>query len=139
MLHSDLIIVNDDRAFAGVPVADTRNSGGFLLVYRDGMTVDESTRTDRQAWGWKVLNHEGFTLDFGNDITSPYWPGGDKQFQCVDAVRTLIAFLSAAAESGPDGENADLFSPATREWAEQHSDELTMLDLELAHLIGEDK
>lgn len=48
---------------------------------------------------------------------------------------TLLSFLTACAESYPDGENADMFPPEVAEWAAQHSDELTMLALEIE---GED-
>ena len=43
---------------------------------------------------------------------------------------TLTSYLTACAESYPDGENADLFPPDVAEWAAQHSDEITMLGLE---------
>lgn len=44
---------------------------------------------------------------------------------------TLLSFLTACAESYPDGENADLFPPPVAEWAAQHSDELAMLRFEI--------
>lgn len=44
---------------------------------------------------------------------------------------TLLSFLTACAESYPDGENADLFPRDVAEWAAQHSDELSMLRFEI--------
>ena len=44
---------------------------------------------------------------------------------------TLASFLGACGESYPDGENADLFSPAVARWAAEHTDDLAMLSYEL--------
>lgn len=54
---------------------------------------------------------------------------------------TLLSFLTACAESRRyatrrygdpmNGENSNLFPPHVGEWAEQHSDELAMLEYEL--------
>jgi hypothetical protein len=65
-----------------------------------------------------------------------------------NALGTLCSFLAACAESrsyvsrtGREGENADLFPDWIGEWAEQYSDELSMLSIELEEspeLIEED-
>lgn len=56
----------------------------------------------------------------------------------LEGFSALLSFLGAAAESyqyrqstGRGGENEGLFEPAIVEWAAGHSDELSMLALEL--------
>lgn len=56
----------------------------------------------------------------------------------LEGFSSLLSFLGAAAESvaysrhsGKPGENADLFPAAVVAWADQHSDDLSMLVLEL--------
>lgn len=65
--------------------------------------------------------------------------GGDLQ----EGMSSLLAFLSAAAESyeyeqrtGKPGENADLFPRPVVEWACQHSDELSCLQMEIEETPG---
>lgn len=53
--------------------------------------------------------------------------GGDVR----EGMLSLLSFLYAAAESYPDGENADLFPPAVVAWADSCADDLTMLQLEI--------
>lgn len=44
---------------------------------------------------------------------------------------SLLSFLSACAESYPDGECADLFPANVAEWAQENSDEISIISLEL--------
>jgi hypothetical protein len=48
-----------------------------------------------------------------------------------EMMRSMLSFLGAAAESYPDGENANLFPPKVTEWAYQNSDEISILSCEL--------
>jgi hypothetical protein len=52
--------------------------------------------------------------------------GGDLK----EGMSSLIAFLSAAGESYPYGENAELFPAAISIWAKDHQDDLFGLSLE---------
>lgn len=47
--------------------------------------------------------------------------GGDT---IVSMFENYLGFLSACAESYPDGENADLFPPTVGEWAKANSDDI---------------
>lgn len=76
------------------------------------------------------------TPDFeytGSDLKSGVG-GGD----LAEGMASLLAFLSACAESrsygertGRAGENADLFPDNVGQWAQAHSDEIGMLQLEI--------
>lgn len=48
--------------------------------------------------------------------------GGTEQ----EGLESLLSFLSAAAESYPDGENADLFDPAIVEWAHENQNDIDL-------------
>lgn len=142
MLHSDQLISNEERVLAAV------GTGGFLLVRRDGLDVSDDIRPsamqtqghlrgDVQGWAWKVLDFEGNLLGHGNDLFSPHHASLKSNYEVVKTLGTLISFLSACAESEEDGENYSLFGPAVRVWAEMNSDELQLLGLEIASMIGE--
>lgn len=95
----------------------------WISIEIDGETSDGRTR---YRWYIDTPNFE----QTGNDLCSGC-QGGSLQ----DGMASLLSFLSAAAESyrykGMDGENADLFPQQVTEWAAQHSDELSMLAMEL--------
>ena len=97
------------------------------------------------------LKHRGTTSE-GRDVYIYYidtpefeYEGDDLKTGCQggqyqEAMKSLLSFLSAAAESYSyqmqtrewgEGENADLFPPNVMEWAYQYSDEIQMLSLEL--------
>ena len=77
------------------------------------------------------------------DLNGKCYSGDDLQSGCqggnlLGGFISLVSFLSGFAESvsyaqrtGKDGDNIDLFPKGLREWAHQHSDELSMLECEL--------
>jgi len=76
----------------------------------------------RAVFEWTV------TLDSGES-----WSSADLKGPVIgpepserEMLGTLLAFLSACAESGEDGEHADLFPPGLREWAEHNADEIAV-------------
>lgn len=76
----------------------------------------------------------------GDDIQSGN-PVANHSNGLQSGLESLLSFLGASAESyqydirrggdGTQGENSDLFPLAVVEWANQHSDELTMAAIEL--------
>lgn len=58
--------------------------------------------------------------------------GGNLQ----EGMASLLSFLGAAAESYPDGENADLFPEAVCAWAYTYSDVISMLQTEIKETKG---
>lgn len=120
-LHSPFIIT--PRLMAGVQIG-----GAFISM------------------GAGPRNTEGRTV-YGSFIDIPEHPeyevkdhcsgcgGGDIQ----QGMESLLSFLGAAAEGygyemrnpGRKSENADLFPAHVTEWAYQHSDEITCLEMEL--------
>lgn len=131
MLHSDMIVQNEERVLAAVGEV-----GGFILVRRDGLDV--RGERDVQGWAWAVLNLDGFTLAEGNDLFSPYFPGPKTNFETIKALGTLVSFLSAWIEADEDSENWGLFDhKALRDWAECNTDEINLLGAEIDHLTGD--
>lgn len=62
----------------------------------------------------------------------------------IEAFRSLLSFLSAAAESrnyrertGREGENEDLFAGPIVDWASANSDEISMVECEIEGEAGE--
>lgn len=88
---------------------------------------------------WRVyIDHKDWTHD-DSSMKSGVGDHGMKSIQ--DGMKSYLSFLSACAESRRyatwrhkdpmKGENSDLFPPHVGEWAEQFSDEITMLELEI--------
>ena len=92
----------------------------------------ESFREDdyRRRYSYSIVTSE-WRYD-GNDIHS----GVGAAIDVEDAARVLFSFLSACAESrdyrdsnGSGGENAELFPEHVGQWAQDNSDDITMLSL----------
>ena len=95
-------------------------SGAFISIEDVGCN-----REGRTCYRWHIDFPTGSTFT-GNDLKSGC-QGGTLQ----EGMASLLSFLSAAAESYPDGENADLFPTAVTEWAYQNSDEISLLGIEI--------
>ena len=98
----------------------------FLSIKFDGETSDGRARYRY------YLDTPGFEFT-SNDLKSGVG-GGSLQ----EGMTSLLSFLSAAAESASyymstkvKGDNFDLFPGQVTQWAYNHSDELSMLSLEL--------
>ena len=77
----------------------------------------------RYVWTWM----RGAREESGDDLASGCGGG-----TLIEGFDSLLAFLSAFAEAkDPDDENHDLFPECMREWAEQNSDEIGMLQCEI--------
>jgi len=91
----------------------------------DGFISLEPTKNrgefGKPVWKWYADIPAG---EFEGDELSGW---GDHRGMMGD----MLAFLSAAAESYPAGENADLFPAPVVEWAQHNSDELCFLREEL--------
>lgn len=92
------------------------------------LSAEGSDSEGRQQYRYVIEDSEGNELAEGNDLRS----GCGDPVDYLDVMETLIGFLTACAESHPDGENADLFPEAVAIWADQHSDELAMAGYELS-------
>ena len=79
----------------------------------------------RTVYRYNITLPCGFTHS-ASDLRSGC-QGGDER----EGLESLLAFLSAAGESFPDGENVDLFPPEVSAWASDNSDELALAALEL--------
>lgn len=95
------------------------------IKVEDGFISLEPTERCREygkpIWKWYVDIPAG---EFeGDDLAG--W--GDHK----EMMASMLSFLGAAAESYPDGENADLFPPPVVEWAHQNSDEIAILSMDL--------
>jgi hypothetical protein len=96
---------------------------------------------DSSGCAW--LSYDGrFIIDLPDSsehIVEHFVPGHSSNLQ--DQFAAVLGFLSACAESrsyaerqgklAMDGENSDLFSEKVGEWAQQMSDELAILELEI--------
>ncbi len=95
------------------------------------------------------IDNAGITSD-GRTQWRYYLDGAGLNYSCDDlksgvggesvqqAFESLLSFLGACAEStayarrsGSAGENADLFPPNVAEWADQNSDEISMMQCEI--------
>lgn len=118
-LNSPFIIT--PRLLPGVQVGDGLISIEYARSDRDGRTV--------YRYHIDIPGHEYS----GTDLRSGC-QGGSLQ----DGMESLLTFMGACGESyryamrtGRQGENTDLFPPAIAEWCYRHSDELSMLALEI--------
>jgi len=109
-IHEPMIITA--RLLPGVRIEDA-----FISVEPTGNRGEYG----KPVWRWFIDLPDG---EFkGDDLAG--W--GDHKAM----METLLAFLEAAAESYPDGENADLFPAPVVAWAHQNSDEISILRMEL--------
>lgn len=95
-------------------------AGATIQLESDGWTQDR-----RMQFRWTIDLPNG-SEQTGNDLRSGV---GGCTLQA--AFGSLLSFLSAAGESWPDGDNADLFPAPVCEWAAQNSDELACLCAEI--------
>lgn len=109
---------------------DTRDKlelsdGSQITVWSDGTDYDPSDAGERQRYTYRIATAQwSYT---GNDIRS----GVGAEVDTADALRTLCSFLGACAESGEHArENASLFPPHVRDWAQQNDDEIAMASME---------
>lgn len=75
---------------------------------------------DRQVFAYRIADVDGAEILTGADLRSGARPFG-APVDLPDMLRSLLTFLSAWAEAGEDGENADLFDAGARDacdWAE---------------------
>lgn len=106
-------------------------NGATVTVWHDGRDYSPEDSGYRQRYGYKITTK---TWEYiGNDIRSGCGAAPDVS----EAARTLFGFLAACAESrayvtrsGGRGENADLFPEYVGQWAEENSDDLSILSLE---------
>jgi hypothetical protein len=82
---------------------------------------------ERCQYSYVIRDHEGIELASGDDLRS----GSGAEPNLSEMLAALLDFLGAAAESYPDGDNADMFPPAATQWAHYISDELTMAKVDL--------
>jgi len=80
----------------------------------------------RVVWNWQVEAH-GIGHFTGSGLCSGVGAEPDPR----EGLDSLLVFASAAGESWPDGENADLFPPALAEHFASISDDLAMLAMEV--------
>ncbi|MCV7174855.1 hypothetical protein [Mycolicibacterium sphagni] len=106
-----------------------------VTVEHDGANREPGSRESRQRYSYSIVTPE-WRYD-GNDIHS----GVGAVVDIADAARSLFSFLGACAEwreyrtrNGYGGENADLFPEHVGQWAEQNSDEISMLAMDPADL-----
>lgn len=78
----------------------------------------------RPAWHYIIEHNDGRVLAEGWDLRGPTDHNA--------AMETLLSFIDAYAEAGPEGENADLFPVSLRAWAVENADEIGMLQYELS-------
>ncbi|AEK10060.1 hypothetical protein FDH96_gp107 [Mycobacterium phage Rey] len=101
-----------------------------VKVEHDGQDFDPDFRAYRQRYTYIITTPDWQYV--GNDIRS----GCSAEADVADASRSLFSFLSACAESRSygGGENSDLFPEHVGEWAEENSDELSILSIDPAEL-----
>lgn len=110
------------RLMAGVKIGE-----GFISIGYLGS--DGNGRTGYDVW---------FDLPDGTEVNDQTLKSGVGGGTLQDGMSTLLAFLGACAEgrkyqtrTGRESECADLFPGDVGEWAEGHSDEIDMLQLEI--------
>lgn len=89
------------------------------------VAVDGRTSEGRTVYRYTVCTPSGANYS-NNDLRSGC-QGGDQQ----EGMFSLLAFLSACAESYPDGENADMFPIGIAEWAAANQDEIDSMQCRL--------
>jgi len=127
-LHDPIKI--SSRLLPSVRIGDA-----FLSVEPTG-----TLRDNKPQWRWYIDFLYGGPSFTESDLYGPQ--SHQKALEC------MLSFLGAFAESvrceefkGRKSENSDLFPEELREWSYLHSDEITMLELELQEnvLIEDDE
>ena len=95
-------------------------------------------RDDRTIYAYRIALPDG-TIHESHDLKS----GCGRTPPLQEMFSTLLSFMGACGESlsyasrtGKEGENADLFPLPVAKWCAAHSDELSMLQLELDEMPG---
>lgn len=134
------------------PISNTTHPASVVVAdaERAHVSIDDSTRlpsagscgqvtlfVERQGRDWEnrtIYRYEiagvwngGQVYDDGMDLHT----GVGLDHGPRDMLGTLISFLTACAESSPDSENTHLFPAGVAEWAQVHSDELTVIAFEI--------
>ena len=125
ILHEPFIITS--RLLAGLKVGDSTISIAYGATTSEGRVVYHYY-IDTPDWEYDA-----------SDIKS-----GCQGGNLLEGMSSLLSFLSAASEAYQyGGDNDDLFPPHVMEWCYMHSDELSMLSLEIEEtetiLIEEEK
>lgn len=109
----------------------TLDSGDRLSVEHDGYRGHDGR--DNYRWTVEIKGNEGFTVFSEDGLHS-----GANGFTDDEALESLLGFLTAAAEAygyqlrtGRESDNAALFPKEVVEWAYQHSDEISLRELEI--------
>ena len=106
-----------------------------LVVDRGSITIARTDLPDpygerRETWRWTIT----FPTDAGGRFTASeadIRTGVGGQAEPEEMLATLLSFLTAAVESYPDGENADLFPMPVVKWADEHLTENQHAQIEL--------
>ena len=125
ILHQPVVITS--RLLPGLHFRTPEGLVQISIEYR-GVTQDHRTR---YQWHIDGIGKKSFS---GTDLNSGCG-GGSLQ----EGLTSLLSFLTAAAEGfqfeernpGLSSDNADAFPKPVVEWAAQHSDELSMAQLEI--------
>ncbi len=110
IINSPMIITA--RLLPGIRVED-----GFISLEPTERRGDYG----KPIWKWFVDIPAG---EFDGDDLSGW---GDHR----GMMESMLTFLGACADSYPDGESAALFPKPVAEWAQQNSDEISILSCEL--------
>lgn len=117
-MRSPIIITS--RLLPGV-----RIGGAEISIEATGLRESNG----KPVWGYHIDLPNGTQVN-GEDLAG--WGNA------TEMLATLAAFLSACGEAvsysratGREAENVDLFPPSVAAWADENSDELSMLTLEL--------
>ena len=97
-----------------------------VTVEHDGRDYHPDDSAYRQRYTYAIRTDAWEYV--ANDIRS----GCSADVDVADAARKLFLFLGACAESRqyPNGENADLFPEHVGQWAEENSDEISILSID---------
>ena len=102
------------------PILTIRDLGLDISVWFDRY---DNWQPERSRYGYSIADKSALPdelpLATGTDLTCVGEP------DLCEALRTLLTFLSAAIESYPDGENADLFPASLLDVLQGCSDEVS--------------
>lgn len=105
--------------------AGVRVGGGWVTI---GYS-NKPSRESRVRYRWEIIFPDG--SDCSDDDMYSGCQGGN----LTKGLETLLSFLNAADEQGLESEN--LFHPKVVEFAEQYSDEIAMLAMEIQEMGAE--
>lgn len=121
------------------PIQIAPNLAAGVRVGQWWITVEYADRPGdegRTRYRWTIFSGN---VEFTGDDLQSGCGGGT----LTEGLESLLSFLGACAESirygryaGEPGENADLFPPEVGEIADQHSDEISMLESEIQEQEG---